>query len=69
MLKPISITFRAMLQNPDTTAGAGIYLATSLGIYLGQGGRFVSETRQSHHRLHVDAAWARAASGRAALVV
>jgi len=32
--------FRAMLQNQDTTAGAGIDLATSLGIYLGQGGWF-----------------------------
>jgi hypothetical protein len=38
--REVGNTFRAMLQNPDTTAGAGMYLATSLGIYLGQGGRF-----------------------------
>jgi hypothetical protein len=46
--RQVGNAFRAMLQNPDTTAGAGIYLATSLGIYLGHGGRFDYQQEGNH---------------------
>jgi hypothetical protein len=46
--RQVGNAFRAMLQNPDTTAGAGIYLATSLGIYLGHGGWFDYQREGNH---------------------
>jgi hypothetical protein len=46
--RQVGHTFQTMLHNPATLAGAGTYLAASLGIYLGHGGRFDYQ-RQGNH--------------------
>lgn len=41
-------TFRAMLNNPDTAAGAALYLYATLGLNLGHGGTFDYQRRGNH---------------------